>query len=127
MKPDNKWIDEWRIGENSPIESAISIALLNVFMDFWSSRKLDEKSETTRNRYSSGLHALGGFLVEKAVLSEDDFDKTADELLHEYLAPDDGPLIYHDNEDWQAELDMVCRKLYRFMKEKMKDSNAPRL
>lgn len=26
------------------------------------------------------------------------------------------PLIYHDNEDWQNEIDMVCRKLYKYFK-----------
>jgi len=25
-------------------------------------------------------------------------------------------LVYHDNEDWQDELDMVCRKIYKYMK-----------
>jgi len=89
--------------------------LLDCFIHFWIMEKLDKKSKTTRNRYSNSLHALGGYLVERAISTEDS-DKTANELLYEYISPDDGPLIYHDNEDWQDELDMVCRKIYKHIK-----------
>jgi hypothetical protein len=30
--------------------------------------------------------------------------------------PDEGPLVYHGNESWQDEFDMVCRKIYKYMK-----------
>lgn len=116
MKPENKWIDDWRIDENPSREHEIAVALLEIFMGFWDSRKLDEKSKSTKQRYANGLHALGGFLVENAVLSEKDFARTAEELLFEYLDPYEGPLVFLDNEAWQEELDMVCRKLYKYIK-----------
>ena len=96
-------------------ENQISIDLLNFFLDFWAAEKLDAKSKATMNRYSTSLHALGGYLVEQAI-SDDDSEKTAYELLSEYISPGDGPLIYHENENWQDELDMVCRKIYKHMK-----------
>ena len=117
MKPHAKWIDDWQTGVKPSREDQISIDLLNFFMDFWDKEKLEEKSKTTRNRYSASLHVLGGYLVEQAI-SDEDSDKTAYELLSEYIGPEDGPLIYLENEDWQDEVDMVCRKIYKHIKKK---------
>jgi len=117
MKPNSKWIDDWRIGEEPSRESQIANALLEVFVDFWDSNALGDKSKTTMNRYSVALHALGGYLVEQSI-SEGGLDKTIDELLSEYVGPYDGPLICHDNEVWQEEIDMVCRKLHKHLKRK---------
>jgi hypothetical protein len=35
-----------------------------------------------------------------------------------YIDTGEGPLIYHDNETWQKELDAVCRKLHKYMASK---------
>lgn len=115
MKPNAKWVDDWQIGVKPAREYRISIDLLNVFMDFWDKEELDGKSKRTRNRYSACLHALGGYLVKQGT-SEEDLNKTAHELLSEYVGPDEGPLIYYENEMWQEELDMVCRKIYKHLK-----------
>ena len=112
----NKWINDWHIGVKPSKETAIAADLLDFFLDFWDKMNIDEKSKTTKNRYSSALHALGGYLVEQAI-SDDDQDKTAGDLLLEYIGPDDGPLIFHDNESWQNEVDLVCRKICKHMKE----------
>lgn len=118
MKPTNSWIDEWRCGLDPSRENAIALDLLKLFRDFWEQQKLDGKSKTTRNRYAGALHALGGYLVERAV-REDGLDKTAGDLLFEHVTPLEGPLIHYDNEDWQDELDMVCRKLYKYGKKRV--------
>ena len=117
MKPNSKWIDDWQIGVQPSREKDISTDLVRFFMEFWSKQKLDEKSKTTRNRHLSSLHALGGYLVEQAI-SDEDLGKTADELLFEYIGSYDGPVIFHDNERWQDEVDMVCHKIYKYMKAK---------
>ena len=115
MKPNVKWIDDWRLGPKPSREHKFAADLLDYFADFWDKEKLDEKSKTTKNRYSNSLHTLGGYLVEQAI-PEEDLDKTARELLLRYVGPNEGPLIYHDDEDWQYELDRVCRKIYKYMK-----------
>jgi hypothetical protein len=115
MKPNREWIDDWRMGVKPSRENQISTDLLDFFLDFWAVEKLDRKSKTTMNRYSTSLHRLGGYLVEQAI-SDDDSEKTAYELLSEYISPDEGPLVYHENENWQDEFDMVCRKIYKYMK-----------
>lgn len=117
MKPNSKWIDDWQIGVQPSREKDISTDLVRFFMEFWCKQKLDEKSKTSRNRYLSSLHALGGYFVEQAISAED-LGKSADELLSEYIGAYDGPLIFHDNERWQDEIDMVCRKIYKYMKAK---------
>ena len=115
MKPNREWIDDWRLGVKPTRENQISTDLLDLFLDFWGVEKLDKKSKTTVNRYFTSLHALGGYLVEQAN-SDDDTEKTANELLSEYISPDEGPLIYHEIEIWQDGFDMVCRKIYKYMK-----------
>ena len=113
MRPDPTWISDWRIGLAPSRETEVSRELVRVFAAFWDGEGLSEKAKTTRSRYSGALHALGGYLVEQAV-SEEGRGKTADELLDELAGPDEGPLIHHDNETWQRDVDTVCRKLHRY-------------
>lgn len=120
MKPTSEWIEDWQIGENPSREREVSDHLLRLFTDFWSFRRLNEKSKTTRNRYSGCLQALGGYLVEQAVFDDDGTEMTTDELLSEHVGPHEGPLIYLDNETWQNEIDMVCRSLYKYMKGRLR-------
>lgn len=124
MKPENKWIDDWNIGIVPSREHDISVKLLNYFENFWNDQNLENKSKSTRNRYSSALHALGGYLVEQAI-SAGSINKTADELLSDCVGSDEGPLIHQDNEDWQDELDMVCRKFYKFISRNANKIGAP--
>ena len=55
-------------------------------------------------------------------LWEEDLNKTPEELLEEYIGPDEGPLVHQDDETWQNELDTVCRKIYKYMQKK-RDNN----
>jgi hypothetical protein len=115
MKPNRKWIKDWEIGIDESRENDISAKLLVHFENFWIDQKIDDKSKSTKNRYSGALHSLGGYIVEQS-LEDEDKHKTAEELLFEYIGPYDGPLIHHDNEDSQNEIDMVSRKFYKYMK-----------
>lgn len=114
MKPNVKWIERWRVGENQPRESQVSMGLLEIFYAFWSEEYLDNKSRTTIQRYSTSLLVLGGYLVSMAN-DYDIFEKTAHELLLCELTQYEGPLVYPDNNGWQDEFDMVCRKLFRYL------------
>lgn len=116
MKPNRQWIEDWKIDENTSREVRIAEELLQVFSDFWEAYELDRKSKTTRNRYAAALHSLGGYLTENSVTEKEDLDKSSADLLAEYVGPEDGPLIFLDHESWQNEIDMVCRKLYKYLK-----------
>ncbi len=108
MKPNKQWINDWHIGNSPSREKTVSRELLDFFTKFWDEVGLKNKSKTTRNRYSNALHALGGYLLEKAVSEEE--DKTTLEWIAEYAGPDEGPLIFQDHEGWQEEVDLVCRQ-----------------
>ena len=113
MKPDPSWIHDWKVGINNEREKAVSQELVTLFAAFLEETGIYQKSKKTQYRYESSLHALGGFLVEKAVWGDE--DKTTRELLTKYVDPYEGPLIFQDKESWQEEVDMVCRKLYKYL------------
>lgn len=114
MKPDPAWLEDWRLEENPAREDRVGRELLTIFTKFWEAASLDQKSDKTKRRYSGALHSLGGYLVEKSVFDDENVHMTAAQLLDEYVDQDEGPLICQDNETWQNEIDMVCRKLHKF-------------
>ncbi|MDZ7753800.1 MAG: hypothetical protein U5S82_19685 [Gammaproteobacteria bacterium] len=114
MKPNKNWIEDWRYGVDPRLERRVSEDLLEIYKDFWVWADLDAKSKTTQQRYSAALHALGGYIVEKAG-NQGRVPDTSQEFLREHIDFGDGPLIHHDNEAWQSELDAVCRKLYKYI------------
>ena len=116
MKPTEAWTDDWRIGLSPAKEGEIGRELIAIFQRFWETAALDNKSKSTRQRYSGALHALGGWAVEKAV--QDNASTDGHQLLLEATSGGDGPLIYLGREEWQKELDSVCRKLYKFLASK---------
>jgi len=123
VKPNNKWIKDWRCGINPEREERLGNEFLKVFIDFWVKSDLENKSKSTKNRYSSALHALGGYLVRQGVSEENEM-LSADELLSDSISQGEGPLIYYSDEDWQNELDMVSRKLYKYLKANKNQSSS---
>ena len=114
MKLNINQIDDCKTNQESSREKQISTDLVCYFRQFWVIENLDKKSKTTKYRYSNSLHALGGYLIDQSNL-EKNYNKSAQDLLLEYVGPYGGPLI-HDIENWQNELDMVCCKFYKYMK-----------
>lgn len=114
MKPNPQWISDWEVGIEPERETAVGKELLRIFSAFWLSQDLESKSKTTRNRYANALHALGGFLVENSV-SDQGREMSVTGLLFEHIDESGGPMIHPDKEAWQDELDMVCRKLFKFV------------
>ena len=112
-KPNKNWVKDWKIEENLNREKELGKDLVAIFDRFWMNCKLDDKSKSTQNRYIGALHCLGGYLVEKGIYEETGL--SAFELIKKYITQYDGPLIHYDNENWQEELDMVCRKLYKYI------------
>jgi hypothetical protein len=113
MEPTKSWIKDWRYGVAPAKEREVSTELLSIFKRFWDWAELDRKSKSTQQRYSNSLHALGGWAVEKA--AEDGSEVEVPQILIEATSAGDGPLIYWGREEWQKELDTVCRKLYKFL------------
>lgn len=113
MKPTEPWIKDWQYGVAPAKDREVSSELLRIFQQFWDWAELDEKSKSTQQRYSNALHALGGWAVEK--IADEKVGMDAHRLLVEATSGGDGPLIFLDREEWQKELDTVCRKLCKFL------------
>lgn len=113
MKPILQWTEDWEIGIDIPKESEISRQLLDLFIEFWADEGFEEKSKSTMNRYRAALISLGSYIVEQSI-SEEGVEKTAKELLLMSIDDEGGPLLFQDEEAWQNELDMVCRKLHKY-------------
>lgn len=114
MKPTKEWVADWHYGVEPKLERKTSEELLIIFDEFWSWASLEEKSKSTRQRYSGALHSLGGYIVEEAANGKRG-DESIQAFLKRYIDTGDGPLIHQDNEAWQNELDTVCRKLYKYV------------
>jgi len=114
MIPTENWIKDWRYGLEPGLEKRVSEELIEIFKAFWAWANLDTKSKNTQQIYSAALHALGGYLVEE-VGNKARLPETTQELLRGHIDSGDGPLIHHDNETWQNELDRVCRKLFKYI------------
>ena len=113
MKPTIQWTEDWEVGIDIPKESEMAQQILDLFVEFWDDERIEEKSKSTLNRYRSALMSLGGYVVEQSI-SEDDKEKNAKELLLACIDDEGGPFLFQDEETWQNEFDMVCRKLHKY-------------
>ncbi len=125
MKPILQWTEDWEIGIDIPRESEISRQVLELFVEFWSDEGIEEKSKSTLNRYRAALISLGSYVVEQST-SEELMGKTAKELLLMSIDDEGGPFLFQDEETWQNEFDMVCRKLHKYyVRKKRKQEHPP--
>jgi hypothetical protein len=113
-------VKTWIVGLDNDQEIRLATALAQVFSDFLDSIDIAKKSEKTRRRYLNALDGLGGYLVAD-VFNHDNYEHSIDafDLLNQTIYPDDGPLIFQDV-SWQNEVDVVCRKLYKYLHKKKK-------
>ena len=109
-------IKDWECGINHQRETKLAQELIFLFNDFLKSIKIATKSKSTRLRYKNSLHALGGHIIGNSISDND--KENALTLLFKSITPYDGPLIYTDNEKWQKEIDLVCRKLFKYLDQK---------
>ena len=116
LVPNSTWFSDWTNDESGPLFQDIANGLIEIFTNFWNDLNLSSKSKTTQYRYSSALHALGGYLVHIASHQEAKVDSTRLFLL-ENISKEGGPLIFYREDTWQNELDTVCKKLYKHLEE----------
>jgi hypothetical protein len=117
MKPTTVWIRDWSTGLQQRLETQAAKELLDIFQEFWDWSDLETKSKSTKQRYAGALHALGGYLIDEMANGHRG-NKSLQEFIMIYIDAGEGPLIYHDNEAWQKELDTVCRKFHKYMASK---------
>ncbi|NOZ54183.1 MAG: hypothetical protein GXP08_13815 [Gammaproteobacteria bacterium] len=107
------WGKNWQISKDG---IHLSKKITPVFELYLSDLADSGVSKKTFNRQKNACYALGSYIIGEVYGYENDtFSETqtgVDILLH-YIDQFEGPLVYHDNELWQKELDSVCRKLFK--------------
>ncbi len=111
-----EWIENWEISDDCYQSSK---SLVDVYENFLSYLKDERKlAERTIKRHETSCQALGGYIINDLYNSfspNGDVSKFGSELLMDYDIQYEGPLIFHDNENWQREVDATCRQLYKFI------------
>jgi len=116
LPPNSSWLNDWT--SNVPNNQLYDFAneLIEIFQKFWEKLEISAKSKTTQYRYSSGLHALGGHLIDIAAHEESTISTTKKFVL-DNISKVGGPLIFHDELVWQNELDVMCKKLFKYLEQ----------
>ena len=112
------WSKDWSIGNE---DLWLSEKITPVFESYLSSLADNGVAKKTFNRHKNACHALGGYIIGEVFGYENDtFTKkqTGTDVLLHYIDEDGGPLVYHDNELWQKELDTTCRILFKNIQQK---------
>ena len=120
--PNYNWAEYWRIGLKPNEEKSLSLEIIKIYKEFWKQQSLSSKSKTTRRRYSNGLAAIGSHIIDQLFnMNPEKYDqnKSASDVLLDFVDKYEGPLIY-ETENEQREIDLVSRKLYKFINQYMR-------
>ncbi len=115
--PNESWIKSWQVGIRPSEENSLSLSLIDIFEKFWEYHKFSTKSKTTIRRYSNSLHSIGVYIIDQLFnRSKDEYDlsKSAKEILLLFIDEDEGPWVY-DTEEEQREIDLVSKKLFKYL------------
>ncbi len=111
-----EWIEDWRIYDDC---HQTSKSLVETFDGFLTYLKNEKKiAKRTIKKHETSCHALGGYIVNDLYNNElpsGDISKFGKELILGYDIQFEAPLIHHDNESWQNEIDATCRQLYKYL------------
>lgn len=115
--PNDKWSEYWRIGLKPNEKKLLSLDIIKIYKEFWKQQPLSSQSKTTRRRYSNGLAAIGSNIIDQLfnIYPEKyDQNRSTSDVLLDFVDNYEGPLIY-ETENEQREIDLVSRKLYKFI------------
>ncbi len=106
---------EWYAGINHSAEEAFIEELNEIFSDFLDEIEIDSKTARIQSRYLDSLNSFGEYLVAEAFSGNYIHGNVSSLLiLDSYVDQDEVPWIYVDDEAWQEDFDVVCRKFYKF-------------
>lgn len=116
----NEWPKSWeRIPEDVEYGREILVELKE-FINFIISKGYKPK---TIKKHIDNLWLLGGELIDKLDRDSSLREIPAKEFLFQNIGPDGGPYSKHLHSEYEFEsFDATCRKLYKFLNEKRKNS-----
>ncbi|NTW87666.1 MAG: hypothetical protein HGB26_00745 [Desulfobulbaceae bacterium] len=109
------WDKDWHIVDG---DEQLANELLPVFEKYLVALQKRGASKSTMNRHKKACHAIGGYIINKIFKYEwDELEEplNGEELIFQCVYGFAGPLIYHDNQTLQKEVDATSRKLYNFI------------
>ena len=117
---------DWSFGGDSEREDEVTNFLQELFTDFWLDKHLENLSENKQELYCRNLNLLGEILVMHAVADPEspEAQMTSRELFMANVNDQEGPLLDSDNEAAQNEFDIVCGKLYRYLREREQEQEV---
>ncbi len=109
------WARDWQVCSE---DLWLSEKIIPVFESYLSGLADSGASKSAFNRHKNACRALGGHIIGEVFGYETDTfseKQTGIEILLHYISESDGPLVYQDNESWQKEIDIMCRKLFKYI------------
>lgn len=109
---------DWSFGGDSEREEEVTNFLQELFTDFWLDKHLENLSESKQELYCRNLNLLGEILVMHAVADpkSPEAQMTPRELFMANVNDMEGPLLDLDDDTIQNKFDLICGKLYRYLK-----------
>ncbi|VEN73795.1 conserved hypothetical protein [Candidatus Desulfarcum epimagneticum] len=111
-----EWIKDWEVDDDCYQTSKSLVEIFDRFLFYLENEK--KLSKRTIKKHASSCHALGGYIINDLYnnsFPSGDVLKFGKELLMGYDIQYEAPLIYHDNESRQNEIDASCRQLYKYL------------
>ncbi len=112
------WDKDWSIYKE---DLNLSNKIIPIFESYLISLLEKGASKTTFNRYKNACHALGGYIVGEVYgYGIETFygNESGEEIILRFIDENGGPLVHHDNEAWQNEIDATCKKLHSYLRSK---------
>jgi hypothetical protein len=110
------WKNDWHICKE---DRQLSAKLIPIFESYMTTLVEKGVSKSTFNRHESACHALGGYIISEIYgyeLEEYDSEQSGKDVILQFIDQNGGPLVHHDEEIWQKELDAMCKKLYYYLR-----------
>ena len=112
----NEWPDSWA-GFKKDVEYGQK--LIQLMKPFIEELLQSECSYKTIKNHIDNLWVLGGYIIKEINNSQNKVDLEPHLLLTRYIDSIDGPWIYDFSESEQKGFDATCRKLYKYIVEKI--------
>ncbi len=120
MKYTKDWDKEWHIEKDDYKISNKIIPIFESYLDELSKKNVSKK---TFKRHEVACFSLGNHIIGIIFGYQTDsfkHNETGENILLYYIDKYEGPLVHHDNESWQRELDTTCKKLYKHIKHRIR-------
>jgi hypothetical protein len=108
----SEWPERW-MGEEKDLP--VGRQLVECFMPFLLHLTESGLSKRTIQNHVDNMRLLGGEIIRDVNEEPHLRKRSAEQLVHNVIQEDGGPLIHNGSEDEQRTFDSTCRKFYRFL------------